>query len=56
MGLAAWAVAGTIGYVLYIRPKMYPRIEYDKARAFTPKEIEEWNMAQRAQAQQQAPR
>ena len=29
-----------------IRPKMYPRIEYEKARTFTPKEIEEWNQAQ----------
>jgi hypothetical protein len=103
MGLAAWAVAATIGYVLCarpthllsammhvpashrhlesraprtamrlliafprgliveteaavsatcvcwrcadIRPKMYPKIEYDRARAFTPKEVEEWNQA-----------
>ena len=29
-----------------IRPKWYPRIEYEKARAFTPKEVEEWNAAQ----------
>ena len=34
-GIAAWAVAGTIGYVLYIRPKMYPKIEYEQARTFT---------------------
>ena len=44
-GIAAWAVAGTIGYVLYIRPKMYPKIEYEQARTFTPKEVEEWNKA-----------
>lgn len=44
-GLAAWAVAGSIGYVLYIRPKLYPRIEYEQARTFTPKEVEEWNKA-----------
>ena len=46
MGAAAWLVAGAIGYVLYIRPKMYPRIEYEKARAFSPKEVQEWNEAQ----------
>jgi len=44
-GIAAWAVAGTIGYVLYIRPKMYPKIEYEQARTFTPKEVEDWNKA-----------
>ena len=46
MGIAAWAVAGAIGYVMFIRPKWYPRIEYEKARPFTPKEIEEWNKGQ----------
>ena len=44
-GLAAWAVAGSVGYVLYIRPKLYPTIQYEKARTFTPKEVEEWNKA-----------
>ena len=76
MSLAAWAVAGSIGYVLCaprsqqifpvrdaataaahrirsvpvhadIRPKLYPRIEYERARVFTPKEVEEWNNRQR---------
>ena len=46
-GVAAWCLAGAIGYVLYIRPKMYPRIEYEQAKAFTPKEIEEWNNGQK---------
>jgi hypothetical protein len=32
-------------YVLYIRPKMYPKIEYEQARTFTPKEVEDWNKA-----------
>ena len=85
MGLAAWVVAGAVGYVLCecracrvaqptrramfsptvgipadfssiddavvcmryadIRPKWYPKIEYEKARPFTPKEVEEWNQA-----------
>ena len=29
-----------------IRPKWYPKIEYEKARAITPREVEEWNKAQ----------
>ena len=54
MGAAAWLAAGAIGYVLYIRPKMYPRIEYEKSRPFTPKEVEEWNQRQYKGAAQQA--
>ena len=46
MGIAAWAVAGGIGYFLYIRPKWYPTITYEQAKVFTPKEIEEWNQGQ----------
>ena len=42
MGAAAWLVASVVGYVLYIRPKWYPKIEYEQARQFTPKEVEEW--------------
>ena len=86
MSLAAWAVAGSIGYVLCaarhapradpswsqacvsaaaahrmrpiplhadIRPKLYPRIEYERARVFTPKEVEEWNNRQRGAAGRQ---
>lgn len=30
-----------------IRPKLYPTIEYQRARAFTPKEVDEWNKASR---------
>ena len=37
-----------------IRPKMYPRIEYEKARTFTPREVEEWNQRQYKGAAQQA--
>ena len=49
MGVAAWAVAGAIGYVLYIRPRMYPTITYEQAKVFTPKEIQEWNQGQQQQ-------
>ena len=45
-GVAAWVVAGGIGYVMYIRPKWYPTITYEKAKTFTPKEIAEWNQGQ----------
>lgn len=48
-GVAAWAVALAVGYFSYIRPKWYPVVEHDKAKPFTPKEVEEWNMASRAQ-------
>ena len=43
---AARVVAGGIGYVMYIRPKWYPTITYEKAKTFTPKEIAEWNEGQ----------
>ena len=52
LGLTAWAVAGTIGYFLYIRPKWYPKIEYSKAQTFSPKEIEDWNRVGAQQQQQ----
>ena len=42
-GVAAWVLAGSIGYFLYIRPKWYPTIEHEQARQFTPREVEEWN-------------
>lgn len=45
-GVAAWVVAGSIGYVLFIRPKWYPTIVHEKAVAFTPKEVEQWNEGQ----------
>ena len=37
--LAAWVVAGAIGYVLWIRPKWYPTVEHERAKPFTPKEV-----------------
>eukprot|EP00316_Scyphosphaera_apsteinii_P003107 CAMPEP_0119321012 /NCGR_PEP_ID=MMETSP1333-20130426/54159_1 /TAXON_ID=418940 /ORGANISM="Scyphosphaera apsteinii, Strain RCC1455" /LENGTH=100 /DNA_ID=CAMNT_0007327869 /DNA_START=16 /DNA_END=319 /DNA_ORIENTATION=+ len=43
--LAAWGTASAIGYVLYLRPKWYPEIKRPQARAFTPKEVQEWNEA-----------
>jgi len=44
MSIAAWGVAGSIGYVLYLRPRLYPPPpEHRKAKAFTPREVEEWN-------------
>ena len=53
MGSSAWLCAGAIGYVLYIRPKMYPRIEYEKSKTFTPKEVDEWNRRQYGAAAKQ---
>ncbi len=39
MAIAAWGVAGAVGYVLWIRPKWYPEIRHETARTFTPKEV-----------------
>lgn len=43
LSIGSWIVAGSLGYVLWIRPKWYPTIERPKATVFTPKELEEWN-------------
>ena len=45
-GAAAWAVAGAVGYVAYLRPAWYPTHQRKMADEFTPTEVSEWNRRQ----------